>query len=89
MWDIGIVIILLYTATFAPFKTAFLEDDESSKGVLAFEFVVDSMFLIDIVVTFITPFKRLNGSFETRFKYIALNYISGAFWIDIIASFPT
>ena len=80
---------MLYTATYAPFKTAFLEDEDSSRAVLAFEFVVDSMFLIDIVFTFMTPIKRLNGSLETRFKNIGLNYISGAFWIDIIASFPT
>ena len=89
LWDVGIIIILLYTATYAPFKTAFLEDEDSSKAVLAFEFVVDSMFLIDIVFTFMTPYRRLNGSLETRFKKIALNYISGAFWIDMIASFPT
>jgi hypothetical protein len=89
LWDVGIIIILLYTATYAPFKVAFLDDDDSSTGVLVFETIIDVMFLMDIFITFMTPFKRINGSYETRFKYIAINYVTGAFWIDCIASFPT
>jgi hypothetical protein len=80
---------LIYTATFAPFKTAYLDDSMLSDFVLVFENVVDVMFGLDIVFTFVTPYKRFNGSYEYRHKYIALNYLSGAFWIDMIASFPT
>jgi hypothetical protein len=67
-WDFGIIIILLYTATWAPFKTAFLEDKSSSGPVLVFETIVDIMFGLDIVFTFFTPFKRFNGSIESRHK---------------------
>jgi hypothetical protein len=88
-WDVGIIIILMYTATFAPFKTAYLDDSQLSKFILMFENVVDLMFGSDIIITFFTPFKRYNGSMETRHKYIALNYVTGAFTIDMIASFPT
>jgi hypothetical protein len=66
-WDFGIIIILLYTATWAPFKTAFLEDN-STGGLLVFETIVDIMFGMDIVFTFVTPFKRFNGSTESRHK---------------------
>ena len=88
-WDVGIIIILIYTATWAPFKTAFLEDEDSSQLVVLFESIVDTMFVLDIFFTFVTPFKRFNGTIESRHKYIALNYFAGAFWIDVIASFPT
>jgi len=89
LWDVGIIIILLYTATYAPFKTAFLNDEDSSKAILVFETLVDTMFVMDIFLTFLTPFKRFNGSVESRHKYIAANYVTGAFAIDMIASFPT
>jgi hypothetical protein len=31
----------------------------------------------------------MNGTFETRYKMIAINYLTGAFIIDFISSFPT
>ena len=68
LWDVGIIIILLYTATWAPFKTAFLDDDSGTKGGDAFELLVDIMFGADIFFTFVTPYRRFNGSLENRHK---------------------
>jgi hypothetical protein len=66
-WDFGIIIILFYTATWAPFKTAFLEDINEGP-VVVFEMIVDIMFGLDILFTFFTPYKRFNGSMESRHK---------------------
>ena len=89
VWDSGIIVILIYTATYAPFKTAYLDDDNDGVLESSIETVVDIMFGADIFLTFLTPYMRYNETYETRHKYIALNYLAGAFWIDVIASFPT
>ena len=88
VWDIIIIIILLYTGTYVPYRTAFL-DGSTSDALFAFELIVDVLFLGDVVVTFFTPYERIDGSFETRHKKIAKNYVLGAFAIDVVACLPT
>lgn len=88
VWDVIILIILLYTATYAPFKVAFMSG-ETSSFIIIFESLVDVLFILDIIVMFFTPFERNDGSLECRHKKIAKNYIFGALLVDIIASFPT
>jgi len=90
VWDIIIIIILLYTGTYVPYRTAFLDgSDADSQGLFAFQLIVDVLFLADILVMFFTPYERIDGSFETRHKKIAKNYVLGAFAIDIVACLPT
>lgn len=88
VWDVLILIILLYTATYAPFKVAFMPGD-SSNILFIFETIVDILFIADIFVMFFTPYERADSSLECRHKKIAKNYFLGAFVIDIVASFPT
>lgn len=90
MWDIGIILILLYTATYGPYRTAF-GGDSASDGVFIryLDYVVDGMFIADIGVTFLTPYERFDGSLVYSHKKIAKNYIFGAFLVDVVASFPT
>ena len=87
-WDIIIIIILFYTATYAPYRIAFADD--SPTGFLrALEIFVDVVFISDIFVTFLTPYERYDGSLVYNHRKIAISYVTGAFWIDFIASFPT
>ena len=51
--------------------------------------MIDSMFIIDIAFTFLTPYERHDGSYEHRFKNIAKAYLSGGFIIDFFSSIPT
>jgi len=87
-WDFTIVILLLYTATYAPYRTAFMEDS-FSQMYFAFELAVDGLFFIDIILSFLTPYQIRDGEFEYSSKKIAQNYIIGPFPIDIIAIMPT
>jgi hypothetical protein len=87
-WDITIVCLLLYTATYSPFRTAFM-DDTYSEIFFIFELCVDSLFFIDIIVTFLTPVQLRDSEFEYDSKQIAQMYLLGPFFIDIIAVFPT
>ena len=52
------------------------------------EWLIDSLFIADIVITFFLPFERYNGTYELRLKKIAWKYISTGFVVDFIASFP-
>ena len=88
MWDVLIIIILFYTATYATYRIAFVDDKPGGFGRF-FEILVDVIFISDIFVTFLTPIERYDGSLVYDHRKIAISYLSGAFWIDFIASFPT
>ena len=82
------LVILMYTATYAPFRVAFYSEP-SSDSLLIFETLVDFLFMFDIIVMFFSPYDREDGSLECRHKKIAKNYFFGALWIDVVASIPT
>lgn len=90
MWDISQLCLLLYTALYAPFRTAFMSDsDFSSSTLLVFETLSDIFFTMDIFVTFLTPFERNDGSLECNIKKIATHYsLNNLLW-DMIAIVPT
>jgi len=50
---------------------------------------IDFVFMIDVVVNFrITYISKKTGEEEFGLKNIAINYLKGRFWIDILASMP-
>ena len=49
---------------------------------------IDFLFVIDILVSFVTPFERHDGTFETNFKKISRNYSLGNLTFDLIAIIP-
>jgi len=50
--------------------------------------MVDSIFLLDIFITFRVAFIDSQGHEVTDCKSIAINYLSGVFWIDLLATLP-
>ena len=88
MWDLTLLIMLIYTATYSPYRTAFISEDPSSI-LLAFEKVMDAVFIVDIFLNFITPYEKYDHTFEFDHKKIALYYLGGgSFFIDLLAAFP-
>jgi len=85
-WNLIIIILLLYTATFVPYKTAFL--DESSTGMIIFESLIDLIFISDIFVNFISAYEDKKVGIETRPKKIAASYLKSWFLLDFFACFP-
>lgn len=80
--------MIIYTATYSPYRTAFFGEG-SSAFLFAFETVVDAFFLIDIFINFITPFRKVDNNFEYNPKRIAKNYFHGDLTVDLISVFPT
>ena len=86
LWDILIMMLLLYTAIFVPIKVAFFE--ETSDSLFAFELIVDLLFIIDIIVTFFSVVEDKRGNVITERSKIAVKYIKGWFLIDLFTSIP-
>ena len=59
IWNIIIIMLLLYTAIFVPFKIAFIVEAD---GILTqlFEWLVDILFGIDIFINFISAIHDKN-----------------------------
>jgi hypothetical protein len=49
---------------------------------------VDIVFGIDIIVNFLSAYEKPNLKFEYSLKKIALNYLTGFFLIDFVATVP-
>ena len=89
VWDLLMIALVLYTAGYAPYRTAFM-NHKTSDILYAFETLVDFLLLIDIFITFLTPYERLDGNFELSFRKISRNYlISKTFLFDVVAIVPT
>ena len=86
LWNFVILMLLLYTATFVPYRTAFIDD--GGTGLNDWEWVVDVLFMADLVITFISAYEDRDKNIEVRLKLIASNYIRGWFVFDVSACIP-
>lgn len=86
IWSIIMIFLLFYTATFVPFRTAFIDD--VSKEFEYFEYVVDFLFLMDLFINFVSAYVDADRKKETRVKIIAINYIKTWFFLDLLACIP-
>lgn len=69
LWNVIIIILLAYTATYVPFKVSFV--DETSAGLFAWDLVVDGLFMIDIFVNFLSAYEDKEDIIEVRVSKIA------------------
>ena len=90
IWNLIIIGLLGYTATLAPFRIAFYEDtgDFWSTFFKVFDILVDILFGLDIIVNFLSAYEKPDGKYEYDLKNIAMNYITGFFLIDFVATIP-
>ena len=86
-WSLIIVVLLVYTAIFVPFKIAFIEQDPFALVIL--EATVDCLFGLDIFINFISAQEDPNtNQLITDHRIIAKNYLKGWFLLDLLACFP-
>ena len=86
VWNFVIIALLLYTATFVPYRTAFIDD--SPPALAIFEWMVDVLFMFDLFVNLISAYEDEDKNIEVRLRYIVRNYIKSWFFLDIIACIP-
>jgi hyperpolarization activated cyclic nucleotide-gated potassium channel 2 len=86
VWNIIVILLLFYTGTVVPFRTAFV--DTTTVGMQYFEGFIDILFIIDLFVNFITAYENEDKRVEDRLGKIVVNYLSGWFLLDLFACIP-
>ena len=86
LWDTFVTLLLMWTAIVVPLRIAFWTD--ASDGVIAWEYVIDFFFLVDIGICFISAFVDYEGRVITDRSRIARHYLRTWFLLDLIATIP-
>lgn len=55
IWNIVLMFLMLYTAIYIPYKTSFIDD--TSDLVNYIELFIDSLFIFDILVNFVSAYE--------------------------------
>ena len=77
----------MYTAFITPIRITFYEEDNSFAWIFV-DYLIDSLFIIDIIITLNSAFYRSENEFISSRKAVILNYLKTWFVLDILALFP-
>jgi hypothetical protein len=86
IWTILMMILLMYTAIFVPFKLAFL--DVTSVEIVLADYITDFLFAADLVLNFFYAFYDENHYLITDRKNIASRYLRTSFIFDLVVCMP-
>ena len=82
------MVIATWNALVLPIELAFEPEITQSPENGTLNAIIDFLFLIDIIVVFRTSIIGDNGEIVTDQKTIAIKYLKGSFWIDILSTIP-
>ncbi|XP_035706356.1 potassium voltage-gated channel subfamily H member 6 isoform X3 [Folsomia candida] len=98
VWDWLILILVMYTAIVTPYVAAFLLNEPdfaenkqkpySEDPIVVVDFIVDIMFIVDILINFRTTYVNANDEVVSNPGRIAVHYFRGWFIIDLVAAIP-
>lgn len=87
IWDLSVLFLLLVVSIVVPIRLAFSEGE--TLGWFIFYVVTDTIFFIDIILTFFTSVSDEQRVYEiTERSQIAKRYLRGWFWIDVLSILP-
>lgn len=82
------MILMLYTATYMPYRLAFVAED--SDAIIYFENFTNVFFVVDIFINFISVYEDpITQQTVYDNKKIALKYLRGWLTFDCISCVPT
>ena len=87
-WDIWISLVLLITCFQTPLNFAFQEELDSYTWLIVVTYVIDLLFLIDIVINFNSAIQLDGIEMIDDRKTISKNYLTGWFLIDFLSILP-
>lgn len=85
-WDNLLTFLIVYVILILPVKFSFVEESYMIWEVS--DYVIDLIFLSDILLTFITGYIDDNEHYVSSYKKIAKRYLKFWFWIDISSILP-
>ena len=86
IWSLTIALLLIYTATYMPFKTCFVDESSTTDEII--DWTVDILFMVDILVNFLQATENTDGTWITSPKQIARNYLKSWFAFDLVSVIP-
>lgn len=86
-WYFLVLIAVFYVVTGMPLVLAF-SDVNPGSGIFIFETIIDLIFFFDILITLNSAFINSHGELETNRWIVAKNYLTGFFFLDVMAIFP-
>ena len=87
-WDVFIIILAIFNCLSIPMTIAFSSDLFESPVFQAFDFAVDSLFFVDILINFNTTYYNKDGREIYNRCKIAKNYLIGRFAVDFLSTVP-
>lgn len=83
------IVLAIWNCCFIPFDIAFDPLIADNAGMIVLDYLIDILFVIDIVINFRTTYINSKGEEvydpkEIRNKYM----LGGRFWIDILSVIP-
>ncbi|CAI2362152.1 unnamed protein product [Moneuplotes crassus] len=89
-WDLFIMLCAIWNSIQIPYSIAFTPDSDSGVFDIVTNLIMDSFFIVDIMLNFRTTYlDEENGIEIASNRKICLQYIKGRFWIDLVSSLPT
>lgn len=85
-WDIFITAVLLFSCLVTPVQIALLDSVDGAQEVM--NYVIDSLFLIDILLIFNTALQDDDYAIIQDRALICKDYLQGWFIIDVVAILP-
>lgn len=83
--DLIVAIFLISCCFWTPWELCF---DVDTRAATIFNWSIDVIFLLDMIVTFFSAYSNEDYEVITDHKEIAFNYLTGNFWIDLLAILP-
>jgi hypothetical protein len=88
-WDLFIIFLSIYNSFMIPIQFAMPDTMDRVILVAVIDQIVDVLFAIDIIIMFRTSYQdQKTDNIIRDSKLIAINYIKGRFFIDLLASVP-
>ena len=85
-WDISMVFFLCYVLVMEPFRLGY--DPGGNAAVAGIDAVLDTFFLVDLVMNFRTGFYDRDMELVMDPRRCALNYVTTWFLLDFVSSIP-
>lgn len=86
IWNSIIVLLLTYTATILPYRMSF--NALQGNNWVIIDALIDSIFFLDILITFNTALVSISEKLMYSRKAIAKSYIKSWFFIDLVSCIP-
>lgn len=88
-WSVVIIFLLLYTASITPYRVSFIDNAATSDDAWSIcDYFVDSLFMLDIIVTMNLAFYNKDGVLINQRFAIFINYLRTWLIIDVVGIFP-